>query len=154
MVKHSVGFPAGFLSRLIFHADLMILSHPVADARAVPSTRPTPPPLGLTALAPALIFRCMTRHRRRPAPDVCPVCGEDVPRGASACPECGADERSGWNTEDTLYDGMDLPDDEGLDYDAFMEREFGVRKPGTPGAWIKRIAVLLLVALLVWFFLR
>ena len=47
-------------------------------------------------------------------PDVCPVCGEDVPAGARACPECGADENSGWNTDDAIYDGLDLPD-EGFD---------------------------------------
>lgn len=45
-----------------------------------------------------------------PTPSECPVCGEPVPRGARACPSCGADERSGWNDEDTRYDGIDLPD--------------------------------------------
>lgn len=43
-------------------------------------------------------------------PSECPVCGAAVPRGARACPECGADERSGWNEDDTRYDGLDLPD--------------------------------------------
>ena len=43
-------------------------------------------------------------------PEECPVCGEDVPRGALACPECGADERSGWR-EDAVADGLDLPDE-------------------------------------------
>jgi hypothetical protein len=43
-------------------------------------------------------------------PTDCPVCGEPVPRGARACPGCGADERSGWNEEATRYDGLDLPD--------------------------------------------
>ncbi|AOS43890.1 hypothetical protein Verru16b_00948 [Lacunisphaera limnophila] len=43
-------------------------------------------------------------------PTECPVCGEAVPRGARACPGCGADERSGWNEEATRYDGLDLPD--------------------------------------------
>ena len=43
-------------------------------------------------------------------PDVCPVCGESVPRNARACPGCGADERSGWDDETTRYDGLDLPD--------------------------------------------
>jgi len=42
-------------------------------------------------------------------PSECPVCGEDVPRGARACPGCGADERSGWNEEATRYDGLNLP---------------------------------------------
>lgn len=44
-------------------------------------------------------------------PTECPVCGETVPRGARACPGCGADERSGWNDEATRYDGLDLPDE-------------------------------------------
>ncbi len=44
-------------------------------------------------------------------PAECPVCGETVPRGARACPGCGADERSGWNEDDTRYDGLDLPAD-------------------------------------------
>ncbi len=44
------------------------------------------------------------------APFECPVCGAEVPARALACPECGADERTGWNEEATLYDGLDLPD--------------------------------------------
>ena len=43
-------------------------------------------------------------------PTECPVCGEAVPRGARACPGCGADERSGWNGDAARYDGLDLPD--------------------------------------------
>ncbi|MBP6506572.1 MAG: zinc ribbon domain-containing protein [Opitutaceae bacterium] len=42
-------------------------------------------------------------------PSECPVCGAAVPPQARACPECGADERSGWNEESTRYDGLDLP---------------------------------------------
>ena len=45
-----------------------------------------------------------------PTPSECPVCGEPVPSGARACPNCGADERSGWNDEETRYDGVDLPE--------------------------------------------
>lgn len=44
-------------------------------------------------------------------PETCPVCGESVPRGAAACPGCGADERTGWNEDATRYDGLDLPDE-------------------------------------------
>jgi hypothetical protein len=33
-----------------------------------------------------------------------------VPRGAKACPHCGADERAGWDEDATRYDGLDLPD--------------------------------------------
>lgn len=34
-----------------------------------------------------------------------------MPRKARACPQCGADERTGWNEEDTRYDGLALPDE-------------------------------------------
>lgn len=44
-------------------------------------------------------------------PDECANCGAAIPRHARACPECGADERSGWR-ETSVYDGLDLPDDE------------------------------------------
>lgn len=56
-------------------------------------------------------------------PGQCPACGEWVPRGAAACDDCGACEKSGWSG-DTHADGLDLPDDE-FDYDEFVAREFG-----------------------------
>ena len=40
---------------------------------------------------------------------ICSNCGAMVPSRALACPECGSDEQTGWS-EDTLYDGLDLPD--------------------------------------------
>ncbi len=43
------------------------------------------------------------------APDQCAVCGASIPPRARACPECGADERTGWR-EASVYDGLDLPD--------------------------------------------
>lgn len=55
-------------------------------------------------------------------PEVCPVCGEDVPPRALACPECGADHETGWR-EDAEYAHV-IEEDE-FDYDEFMEREFG-----------------------------
>ena len=46
----------------------------------------------------------------RPPPDECANCGTSLRRHARACPECGADERTGWReTSDTVYDGLDLP---------------------------------------------
>ncbi|MEM6504702.1 MAG: zinc-ribbon domain-containing protein [Planctomycetota bacterium] len=42
---------------------------------------------------------------------ICPVCGEEVKADALACPHCGADEETGWS-EDTAFDGMELPVDE------------------------------------------
>lgn len=44
-------------------------------------------------------------------PAECANCGTAIPRHARACPECGADERTGWRENDaTRYDGLDLPD--------------------------------------------
>lgn len=45
-----------------------------------------------------------------PTPSECANCGASIPRGAKACPECGADEKTGWR-EASVYDGLDLPDD-------------------------------------------
>ncbi|MDR1284379.1 MAG: zinc ribbon domain-containing protein [Opitutaceae bacterium] len=47
--------------------------------------------------------------RPPPPPDECAQCGATIPRNALSCPECGADERTGWR-ESSLYDGLDLPD--------------------------------------------
>ena len=86
------------------------------------------------------------RENRRPeAPEICPVCGEDVPRGALACPECGADHNSGWREDAESYDGVDLPDE--FDYEEFTRREFGSsRKPAgiSPMWWITAIVLALL----------
>jgi len=50
-------------------------------------------------------------------PGECPVCGDEVPGGAKACPACGACEHSGWNDE------ADETDD--FDYEEFVQEEFG-----------------------------
>lgn len=42
-------------------------------------------------------------------PEECANCGAEIPRDAKACPECGADERTGWR-ETSLYDDLDLPE--------------------------------------------
>ena len=84
--------------------------------------------------------------RFRP-PGVCPVCGDDVPAGARACPECGADERSGWKEDAELHDALDLPDEE-FDYGDFVEKEFGdgPKKATWQRGWAI-VAVIVLVAL-------
>ena len=80
------------------------------------------------------------------APAVCPVCGEDVPKNALACPDCGADERSGWREDAQAYDGVGLPDD--FDYDEFVRDEFGSRiKPKGISVFWWIAAVLVIVAL-------
>jgi hypothetical protein len=42
-------------------------------------------------------------------PAECANCGATIPPRAHACPDCGADERTGWR-ESSIYDGLDLPE--------------------------------------------
>ena len=85
---------------------------------------------------------------KRQSPEICPVCGEDVPPNALACPECGADHNSGWREDAESYDGVDLPEE--FDYEEFRRREFGV-SPKPPGIsaiwWITGIGLVLLTLL-------
>jgi hypothetical protein len=45
-----------------------------------------------------------------------------VPARARACPECGADERAGWNEAMTRYDDVDLPE-EAFEHDEVLRDE-------------------------------
>ena len=90
------------------------------------------------------------RNKLRP-PKVCPVCGEDVPPIALACPECGADHRSGWQENTETYDGVDLPDDD-FNYEEFVRQEFGSsRRPAIKRFWWIT-AILLIAALIAIYF--
>ena len=83
----------------------------------------------------------------RQAPEVCPVCGEDVPSRAVACPECGADHLSGWREDGESYDGVSLPD-ESFHYDEFVAQEFGSSpKPAVIKTvwWVTAILVLVVL---------
>lgn len=80
-------------------------------------------------------------------PEVCPVCGEDLDQGALACPECGADEKSGWRVGSETYDGLDLPG-ESFDYDEFVRDEFGGGSSRTGIHYVWWITALLLVVAL------
>jgi hypothetical protein len=75
-----------------------------------------------------------------------------VPPGARACPDCGADERTGWNEEKTRYDGLDLPaepfDDEDMPNDAHLKPR-NMRKMGPTLWWLVGIGVLLLFVLFI-----
>ncbi len=85
------------------------------------------------------------------APDICPNCGALIEDDrAVACPECGADENTGWNDRATSQ-RLDLPDDE-FDYDGFVENEFGTKRANPVKVegiswitWLVAIAVLLLL---------
>ena len=75
---------------------------------------------------------------QRTPPEICPVCGEEVPQRAKCCPGCGADEKTGWDEEGTRYDGLDLPDEE------------SVRRPPKAGrSWLWSAVALALLVLLV-----
>lgn len=92
-------------------------------------------------------------RRLPPPPSECANCGAAIPRQAKACPECGADERTGWReTADTLYDGLDLPEEAFADDRA--DGESSRRKPvtrvnGVPWYWWL-VGVLLLLSLAAW----
>ncbi len=76
-------------------------------------------------------------------PGECPVCGSEVPAGARACPECGACAETGWSDE-TLYDGLDLPPDEDESPTPHQPRF---------GAWLGAIALLTAIAIVLAFVL-
>jgi hypothetical protein len=92
----------------------------------------------------------MTDRFEPPGP--CPVCGEDVPSTAQACPGCGSCPESGWS-EAAAHDSLDLPDSE-FDYESYLAREFGsprAAQPKRPAGWI---AAVVIVLLLIWLLLR
>ena len=91
------------------------------------------------------------KKRKAETPNVCPVCGEDVPRGAPACPECGADHNSGWREDAERYDGLDLPDE--FNYEEFTRKEFGssAKPAGISAVWWVTAIVVLALTLLYFF---
>ena len=89
------------------------------------------------------------------APETCPNCHADVPPNAKACPECGADESTGWS-ETAYASSLDLPpSDEDFDYEEYKQREFGTPSKPNGIAWYWWLAaIILLLAFIVPFFLR
>jgi hypothetical protein len=110
-------------------------------------------PLSLPA-APELAPKLAMADKKRipvPAPSVCPVCGEDVPHNALACPECGADHNSGWREDAERYDGVQLPEHD-FDYNDFVKQEFGsqAKPPGLKTIWWI-VGIVLIVAVILYF---
>ena len=88
--------------------------------------------------------------KRRPPP-VCPVCGEDVPPKAEACPDCGACYESGWKEDSYTYDGLDLPDEAWSEDDAEEVRKPSQRRDARSGIspfW--RVVALVTLAAAFW----
>lgn len=69
----------------------------------------------------------------RPPPPECAQCGAAIPPRARACPDCGADERTGWR-ESSIYDGLELPD-EAWSGDEASSRDPGRRVNGIAWYW-------------------
>jgi hypothetical protein len=66
-----------------------------------------------------------------------------VPPGARACPECGADEDTGWS-QGAYCDRLGIPDpDEEFDREEFVKNEFG------PAEKPSRIKVIWIITALV-----
>ena len=91
------------------------------------------------------------KQTRPRTPELCPVCGEDVPRHALACPQCGADHSSGWREDADTYDGVDLPEDD-FNYDEFVKQKFGsqARPAGLKTIWWI-VGIALIVAFVLYF---
>jgi hypothetical protein len=87
-------------------------------------------------------------------PEICPICGADVPPKAKACPECGADEGTGWS-EEAHASGLDLPD-ENFDYGDFVKREFGGAKNPVPRGihWFWWLVAVIILGAILWAWLR
>jgi hypothetical protein len=83
------------------------------------------------------------------APAECAVCGAAIPPRARACPECGADERTGWR-EASVYDGLDLPDEAWRDGEEADTATQPARVNGLPWYWWL-VGVLLLGLLVIGF---
>ncbi len=86
-------------------------------------------------------------------PEICPICGCEVPPNAKACPECGSDEQTGWSDRAREQE-LGLPDDD-FNYDEFIKEEFGEKKEVPPRGiswfwWV--IAAVVLIISLFWLF--
>lgn len=88
--------------------------------------------------------------RPLPPPGECANCGASIPPHARACPECGADERTGWR-ETSAYDGLDLPDSAWSDDDTPVRGRPTPRVNGVPWYWwcVGALLLALLIAGLV-----
>jgi len=82
-------------------------------------------------------------------PEICPNCGSEVPPQARACPECGADEETGWS-DAAHSERLGLPDEE-FDYQDFVRREFSKTKPSPIPKGIQWFWWLVALSLLVGF---
>jgi len=74
---------------------------------------------------------------------ICPNCGAEVPIKSLSCPECGSDEKTGWS-EDTMYDGLDLP--------AFEETRGNSSKSLFQNKLLLYVVAIMTILAFIWFF--
>jgi len=74
---------------------------------------------------------------------ICPNCGAEVPIKSLSCPECGSDEKTGWS-EDTMYDGLDLP--------AFEETRGNSLKSLLQNKLLLYVVAIMTILAFIWFF--
>jgi hypothetical protein len=86
-------------------------------------------------------------------PDYCPNCGAEVPARAKACPECGADETTGWSDR-AHGERLGIPDED-FDYERFKREEFGDGGPArSERSWWWQALAVVVVILLLWGLIR
>lgn len=92
----------------------------------------------------------MARNRNTREEDyfVCQNCHAEVSIKARSCPECGADDETGWK-EGAMHSGIGLREDDDFDYEDFIKRDMGNKGPKKQekALWIVVAAVLLLIVL-------
>jgi|TARA_B100001079_G_scaffold176190_1_gene151290 hypothetical protein len=74
---------------------------------------------------------------------ICPNCRAEVPVKSLSCPECGSDEKTGWS-EDTMYDGLDLP--------AFEETRDNSSKSLFQNKLLLYVVAIMTILAFIWFF--
>ncbi len=86
-------------------------------------------------------------------PEVCPNCGEILPRTAKVCPECGSDEKTGWSDK-ACADNLNLPDED-FDHAEFVKEEFSAGLARPRGIhWLWWLTALVLIGLFLIFCLH
>jgi hypothetical protein len=72
----------------------------------------------------------MADHRNSRSEDyfVCPNCHTEVSIHAKSCPECGADDETGWK-EGAEHAGVLGEVEDDFDYDDFVARDMGKKAP-------------------------
>jgi hypothetical protein len=87
----------------------------------------------------------MRKDLKTASTKLCTHCFAEIPHKASACPECGSDDETGWS-ENTVYDNLGIPDYEDIEND-FLPARHRVSWP------MRIIAITMLLGMLTWVFL-